>query len=128
MRLDVNKSHAPALDLLPLLNVVFLLLIFFLVMVQFGGEGRDTRIPASRSAVPADASSRSELSLAADGLLRLDGQVVEDQDLGAALLQPRPTRVVLRADAEVHAVRALAVVGLLNAAGVGEVELLTRVP
>jgi biopolymer transport protein ExbD len=113
--------------MLPMINVVFLLLIFFMLLanvsvyVPFPVEPPD----AARSA-----SDRTgfTIAIAADGRVALNGHEVEDGALAASLPQPRggdtPGPVWLKADKAAEADRVIAVMERLRAAGVTEVRLI----
>jgi biopolymer transport protein ExbD len=62
-------------NLIPMINIIFLLLIFFMVAGQITLSA-DVVLPSSISESEMDASPRL-LSLQADGILRLEGEVIE---------------------------------------------------
>jgi biopolymer transport protein ExbD len=110
---------------LPLINVVFLLLIFFMV------AGRLTASDLFQIEPPA-AERGGELQraeptvlLAADGRLALDGTEVALADLTVQLRDRALARVRLKADAGTQATRVVEVMRALHAAGIGTVRLLT---
>ncbi|WP_404379599.1 ExbD/TolR family protein [Caenispirillum salinarum] len=127
-----RQRHRPAPDgenVLPLINVVFLLLVFF--MVAGALERADLfEVTPPEAAVEAEPEDRQGLLLmAADGRLALGGAVVAEGDLAAAVQAWREANpdVTLKVKADAAA-EALAVVGLLEdlrAAGVEQVVLLT---
>lgn len=76
-----RRSRENALpDVTPLLDVVFILLIFFVLAAAFAIHGVDTRLPKS-SAARAYAGQPIEVTLAADGSLRHDGHAITLRDL-----------------------------------------------
>ena len=72
-------------NLIPMINIIFLLLIFFMVAGQITLSA-DVVLPASISESELDSSPRL-LSLGADGILRLDGEAIEHEMLISALAE-----------------------------------------
>ena len=112
-------------NVIPLINVVFLLLIFFMI----AGSLSQTELfrvqpPESVSEAPLPPEARRIL-LAADGRLALDDRAVELDALAAALAGDTGP-VEIKADAAAPAARLLALLEVLRQAGVQEVELVTE--
>ena len=115
--------------ILPLINVVFLLLIFFMLAGRFSAAD-PFQIDPPRSASEGVATERDILVLVgADGRLALDGDIIEEATLGAAVadrLSPDKTmRLWLKADGSAEATRVVEVMELLRAAGAERLRLLT---
>lgn len=138
MRLDSEAGLRPlgrrrprSLDdaLLPLINIVFLLMVFFLFVGRLDGRRGDERAPVSQHPVsqPAAASPR-QLELRPDGLLQIGATRFAEAELADRVSGWRGGAVDLRSDADVPAERALRVMGVLRAAGINEVRLLTVRP
>jgi len=121
--------------ILPLINVVFLLLIFFMLAGRLTDSGpfRVTP-PESAEAAPPQASAdppvEATLLLAADGRLSLDGAVLEQSALPAAMaggLAGNPGFAVgLKADGAAEAAEVVAVMEILRDAGIARVQLFTQ--
>jgi biopolymer transport protein ExbD len=126
-----KKQRRPVENVVPLINVVFLLLIFFMLagslrpvepfaveLPQAAGE----REAAERGAeIEAEGSV---LFVAASGELALDGQRLDEATLLTALAaRSGDSSLELRADAGIPARRFLPLLGRLRAAGVAELEL-----
>ncbi|MDX1633683.1 MAG: biopolymer transporter ExbD [Marinobacter sp.] len=75
-------------SLLPLINLVFLLLMFFIVAGQMS-EARLPELPPI-AGQGGEQGPRADLMMAADGRLRVAGQSVEPANLGRVLPEPRP--------------------------------------
>ncbi len=121
------------LQLLPLINIVFLLLIFFMLAGVVSVPDDAAATPPRSIADGRVRASAGELSIAADGSLYFEGQALAGAgDLPAALrthLAGRaPAEIRIRADADSDAVRLIAVMAALREAGVSRVRLLTRKP
>lgn len=115
-------------NLIPLINVVFLLLIFFMVAGQFGQPLPDhIAAPASTSAQRLEVAPVS-LRLDRTLLLTLNEQPVTVDGLGPALQglaakDPASLRVVLKADRAIRAGDLDAVLAVLRTQGIARVTL-----
>ena len=112
--------------MLPLINVVFLLLIFFIL------SGRLASVDPFRTEPPRSASEgltqerHMVVFVGADGRLALDGTIMDETALSGAVARQGPSRTVhLKADGRAGAVRVVAVMELLRSAGVEKLDLLT---
>ena len=106
MPLKTLQDEQPSLNLTPMIDVVFLLIIFFMVATKFAELERDIELElpevASASALTS-APKQRVVSVQAGGQLRLDG---EDVSLGMLKIQLSAARseypqlsVVIRGDA-----------------------------
>ena len=111
--------------LLPLINIVFLLMVFFLFVGRVGGLPADEQGPRSRADRQATEAAPRRLELRADGRLLADGRETTEAELAVLALAWRGAAVDVRAPAEAAADRVMRLLGLLRQAGVGEVRLLT---
>lgn len=112
-------------SILPLINVVFLLLIFFMVLGSIT-QADPFPIEPPVSDATADAGEGATVYLAADGTLWVNGRTVALDRLGDALRGARPSTLVrIKADGRVDAVRLVAVMEGLKGAGIDTVRLLT---
>jgi biopolymer transport protein ExbD len=107
------------LGLTPLIDVVFLLVIFFMLASRFGDEGKlvlDVVAAAPAASEVAQASRRIDID--AYGALRLQGVSVAKEDLERALaLHPeRPVLVLPAGDAPLQSI--VTVLEIVGAAGV----------
>jgi len=114
---------------LPLINVVFLLLIFFMLAGRLvASDAFRIEPPQSASDGPVRAQGLVVL-VAADGRLALDNVPVEATALRSAVadrIAEQPAlRVRLKADGAADASRVVGVMEALRAAGVAELQLLT---
>lgn len=121
---------ATAVELTPLIDVVFLLLIFFMVSTTFREKAvLAVELPEAQGAVVEDAEREVTVRIAADGAVAVNAQRLDDGDVetvAAALASTGGERVLVAADA---AARHDAVVRVLDAAGragLTEVRIVTR--
>jgi len=122
------------LSVTPLIDVLFLLLIFFMLTGTFKRFGElELTLPASSTAavVADEAVDAREIVLATDGRLLLDGEPVEVEVLGERLRALREADpevgVVLKAEAEVAHVRVVELLDRIRDAGYPGVSLGTEV-
>ncbi|HEX7011895.1 MAG TPA: biopolymer transporter ExbD [Steroidobacteraceae bacterium] len=103
-----NQHEEPELNLISLVDVVLLLLIFFMVSTTFVDESRiELRLPqASRAPAPEQAKTPLEVSVTASGEYRVNGQALINTSpatLSAAVSklagEARDIPVTIRADA-----------------------------
>ncbi len=131
MRLPERPRREPDEGTVPMINIVFLLLIFFMVA--------GTLTPASPLAVDPAASEAGETApedpirvlIDAEGRLALGDEVVDSREALRRRLQERledsPERPVeIRPDAEADAARLLEVMDDLRAVGAERAQLITR--
>lgn len=106
MNLRPRRSEDPDINLAPLIDVVFLLLIFFMVSTTFVHESElEISLPESTSEVMSTDSESLEVAIDAGGRYALNGRVLEGADrkvLHQALLpfaaEDPSQLVLLRAD------------------------------
>lgn len=114
--------------ILPLINVVFLLLIFFMLAGRMAASD-PFEVAPPRSANEGQPQARELVVLVgADGRLALDDQVLNEQALKTAVserLNEDRARVRLKADGRAEATRVVEVMELLREAGVEKLKLLT---
>lgn len=115
--------------ILPLINVVFLLLIFFMLAGRLAATDPfqiDPPVSASEGLVTVEDLL---VQVGVDGRLALNGEEMGEDAMAAAIAErlsdgtPAPVR--LKADGTVEATRVVAIMELLRSAGVDSVQLLT---
>ena len=108
---------ASTVELTPLIDVVFLLLIFFMVSTTFKRESLAVELPAAEGASPELAAAEILVRVDATGTVAVNEERLPDGEVGTvagALARATGTRLVVAADA---AARHDAVVRVLDAAG-----------
>jgi len=129
-----RASVASTLSLTPLIDVVFLLLIFFLVTSEFEEEERrlDIVLPTASSAVPMTSKPREiVVDIDTDGTLYLHGQATpldELQRLMTVAVSKNPTNqsVVIRADHRTSFQPVVSVMDLCNQTGISNYSVTTK--
>lgn len=130
MRLETGHRRKAMINVTSLIDVVFLLLIFFVVTSTFlERPGLDLSLPEASSAEVA-ARDETTVVLAADGGTTLDGEPVAPGDLTEALrsrLEESATgRVVLEADERVPHGRVVQAMDAAREAGAAGLVVATR--
>lgn len=110
-----------AIDIAPLVDVVFLLVIFFAVSTTFqDSAGLKLQLPTSDAAVDREPREVTVV-LDREGRLEFDGQLVEEDSLEGALRAALAGRdnplVVLRADKDASHGDVVRIMGLIRKAG-----------
>jgi len=77
---DYRRPSDRNLDLTPLLDVIFQLLIFFMVSSQFVSPNSKLDLPMGRPGAQPEDSISIRVEVAADGQLRVEGEVVANAD------------------------------------------------
>jgi len=115
--------------ILPLINVVFLLLIFFMIAGSLSvSEPFEVKPPVAQSAGELEPESLVIL-LSADGRMALDNEIMTEAELMTRMTtvlasQPQ-TQITLKADARLAGNRLVRFTQALNAAGVQRLQLVT---
>lgn len=135
MAVELKRSNvAGTLSLTPLIDVVFLLLIFFLVTSEFEDEERrlDIVLPSATSAVPMTSKPREVVvDIDSDGKIYMRGKVTpmkELEELLKAAVANNPTNqsVVIRADQAASFQPVVNVMDVCNRTGVSDYSVTTQ--
>ncbi len=133
MNFSSSKRRPPlALELTPLIDVVFLLLIFFMVSTTFVSDdgGLAVELPRSENRDLIPEGSDVALVIDADGRMRLDGEALSLDDLRRKLRQTAEsdpsTMVVVRADKELAHGRVVEVMDLVRELGLTQFAIATE--
>jgi biopolymer transport protein ExbD len=131
MIVPLARRHRSSEDnVLPLINVVFLLLIFFMIAGALTQAAPFDWRPARVQAAPhVPAPAEAGVAVAADGRIAFDGEPIEAEALRARIERWQSERaggppLVVRADAKAASEHLLAVIDTVRAAGVERVRLL----
>ena len=128
-----NAQKTTSIDdrIMPLINVVFLLLIFFLVAgVIKDVEPVDVDPPASVAEAESDEADLT-IFIAQNGQLALGNQLLDEDDftaqLNAAISAQPDQSVRIVADKEIDSTKVIEVLETLRTAGSSRVKLTTRI-
>ncbi len=128
IRFNRTARKRSFLEITPLVDVVFLLLIFFLLTSTSMLRSMDVDLPGARSAELSQVTSLV-ISLLADGGIRLDKEAVELEQLGPLLDRrlsgDEPPPLTIEADRRVSFDRFARVLDAARLAGAREINLAT---
>lgn len=129
MRFAPSRSRNDEERMLPLVNVVFLLLIFFMIAGKLAASDPFQISPPQSQSDGQPEAQELLVLVGADGRLALDGEVLEKDALSVAisdrLSNNENTHVRLKADGQAQTTQIIAVMELLRDAGVERLKLLT---
>lgn len=127
---DTHGDEENSLNMTPLIDMVFLLLIFFLVATTFAQEEReqDIQLPATSSIQPLSAPPQQIIiNIASDGSMKVGGQDYTMAGLSALLQQlvkDDPGReVLIRCDEAAFHRYFAAVANVCRASGIGQLKI-----
>ena len=134
MPLKTQYDEQPAVNLTPMIDVVFLLIIFFMVGTQFSELERNIRLrvpEVSGAAALTPAPERRVVNVYQDGRIFLDGQNVTlaqlTKELAAARSQYNDLGVVVRGDAGGRFQRVAEVLDACKQADIAELGISVRI-
>lgn len=127
MKLPTETRTQREENLIPLINIVFLILIFFLVAATIRPFTANDITPANSSI--AEKSEPINFSLMVDktGAIKFNGQTTTVEELiGNAVSEPEKPVLTIVADKELAASRLLTIVAALDAEKFTSINLVTR--
>lgn len=128
MKVNFPASRKARVEMLPLIDIVFLLLVFFIyaMLSMAVHRGLPVVLPTSSSAVPEKQSVLS-ITIKADGSLYLDKEPIEMGNLSATLAGQSPEKrengVMLFADKGLPFQRLFNVLDRIRKAGIANISL-----
>ncbi len=134
MKFRNRKEQMPAVELTPLIDVVFLLLIFFMISTTFvSRSGLQVRIPEAESSQANPDTARVEVMVTADGGYLVEGkELAPDADLANILRQhtdaESPPLLVIRADRNARHKAVVAAMDAGSSAGLSRVAIAATPP
>jgi len=133
MQFEATHRSAQALNLTPLIDMVFLLLVFFMLTAHFvKDEGLPVDLPEAANAESLDEQKPLEVDLLGSGRINLDGRPVPVKGLArrlAAQLSMRSEkRLVIRADKAASIGDSVAIMDAARQAGATGVDIVTKHP
>ena len=135
MKFKAAKPPESAIQLAPMIDIVFLLLIFFLVTWQFSRSEQDSKIqvPTSTQGKEENRAYREIIvNIRTDGELLVDGTLLSEDELLqklraiAAADSKHPVR--LRGDGEITYQTLMEVIDICQQAGIWNISFATRKP
>jgi len=130
MKLRERKKTDYTVDITALVDVVFLMLIFFMVSTSFKvASTLKLELPSSQSKAQQTEQQEVVISVNSSGQLYVQDEPVQDADLRRRILNVSKgdpnMRVVLRADAEARHRRVVYILDTIRGLGMGKVGIAT---
>jgi biopolymer transport protein TolR len=119
------------INVTPLVDVMLVLLIIFMVTAPMLTQGLEVVLPqAEGKSFEMAAENPAKITIASNGAVYVDGTAVGsrnlEQSLGAMLRAKRIKRALLEADQQVPYGRVVAVLDVMNRAGVEQLGMMTQ--
>jgi biopolymer transport protein ExbD len=137
MPLKTMRDEIPAINLAPMIDIVFLLIIFFMVSSRFTERDENERDAAIQvpkvGAMPATAETAAKriVNVFGDGQIKLDGESVSLDELGRRLRETKAQNpraaVVVRGDHKTMYQSVADVISVCRTAGIQDVNLAVRI-
>ncbi len=126
-----DEEDSFALELTPLIDVVFLLLIFFMVSTAFVDFPRrmEIALPTSKSASEDKQPTKMEIEMTVNKQIFLDGKlitIIELEKKLTALKRPGKLNVLIRADKNLDFGNIVEVMGILQNAKIVDIGVATK--
>ena len=121
MRFRSENEENFSFDLTPLVDVVFLLLIFFMVSTVFIDFKRqmDISLPSSKSSAPSEVLGPVMVELTIDRQVFLNGEKINLKEFESALSRISPSKkksAIIRADKNLPYGNVIKIMGILQSA------------
>ena len=131
MRFREEDEDNFALDLTPLIDVVFLLLIFFMVSTVFVDFRRqmDISLPSSKKSVPDEIPKPIKLEITFDKQIFLNGKKIHRDRLEQTLAKidlSKKNAAIIRADKHLPYGEVIKVMGILQSAQVLDISVAVK--
>jgi biopolymer transport protein TolR len=131
MRDSDDLGDMSEINVTPLVDVMLVLLIIFMITAPMLTQGLDVALPeAEGRSFELASNNPSKVTINAAGAVYVDGTPVGSQDLdlslGPMLRSKRIKRALLEADETVPYGRVIAVLDVMNRAGVEQLGMITR--
>ena len=132
MRFRREEEDSFAMDMTPLIDVVFLLIIFFMVSTVFVDFSRkmDINLPTSKSSLVDETPKTLEIQMSKDKKITLAGKSITILGLEQALakldMKSKKQTAVIRADKILPYGEVIQVMGILQKAGVLDISVAVK--
>lgn len=131
MEFRVKRRDEPVVEIAPLIDVVFLLLLFFMVTTQFISlPGLKLTLPGIEPGSTVTATDKIEVQITAAGDIYVDGNPVAESDLPGAIkesvVDPESSVVILMADEKTYHGRIVGLMDTIRRNGLKRVVLAAR--
>lgn len=127
---DAPQEPFHEINVTPFVDVMLVLLVIFMVTVPLLEQGVDLTLPEATAATLEASDEVALITINLEGTITLDGEAVAHDDLRQALIVRSEGRggtpvVRIRADTELDYGRVVAVLALVQGAGINEIDLVS---
>ena len=132
MRFRREEEDSFAMDMTPLIDVVFLLIIFFMVSTVFIDFSRkmDINLPTSKSSLVDETPKNLEIQMSKDKKMTLAGKNINilglEQILKKLDVESKKQTAIIRADKVLPYGEVIEVMGILQKAGVLDISVAVK--
>jgi len=132
LRFRREEEDSFAMDMTPLIDVVFLLIIFFMVSTVFVDFSRkmDINLPTSKSSLVDETPKTLEIQMSKDKKITLAGKNINILGLEQALkkldMESKKQTAIIRADKVLPYGEVIEVMGILQKAGVLDISVAVK--
>lgn len=134
MPLKLQHEEVPTLNLTPMIDVLFLLIIFFMAATNFGEPERQIDVAVPTVAASAETTAAPQplvITVLADGSYALDDRSMDETSLTDALRAARAERgdpsVIIRGDAKCPFQNVATALSACQQAGISELGITVRI-
>jgi biopolymer transport protein ExbD len=133
MQFRKRKARSTLIDITALIDVIFLLLIFFMISTTFiTAPGIHVNLPTADSQPKPERQKPLEVTITEKNQFFLDGRAVEKADLRTALAtapgRNEATALIIKADGKVHHQIVVDVMDAAKQVGIHQLSIATRLP
>ncbi len=122
MQVSMRKRYTTEVELTPLIDVLFMLIVFFVLTTSFASSRIPVDLPAG-SGGPAEGSF-SVITVTKQGDVLYEGKTTTPEEAASALAaRGSGQRILLRADREAVYGKIVEVLDALRKAGLGDIDL-----
>lgn len=124
---SVQQESEIDLNLTPLIDIIFLLLIFFMLTTTFQDkEALSVNLPKASQGGTIDEDTIKELVITSDGAYHLDNTLVLPENLISTLKLDSPSGLIVRADKVVEHGKVVEVLDAAKQAGIDKISIATQ--
>ena len=135
MRFGHSKNKETEINLTPLIDVVFLLLVFFMVSTKFVSDNSfDVNLPLAKESDATPQQNRLMVSVSAEGFFAVNGEIIAEKNKktlakvlsNARNASPEDLIVSINADGGANYQLIIDIIDVARLSGIRKVELATK--
>lgn len=132
MQLNATRKRYDDINITPMLDLAFVLLVIFIIMTTASVQGIKINLPKAQSSIHLSANQTKAITVADNGQIYYEAFPVSDSELEIKLRQQKAQTpdfpVVVKGDATVQYQRVVAVLDILRRLDLNKVGLITGKP